>query len=521
VVVQQLMAAGEPLEHRQSFFKRRAGQEPQNNMGKRVATTEAEAFRFAARFAATTRAMNTHPLAWRLCFLPARLRTLFALMFIAVLAAACGGSTDTAPAQAARDVEAAARRTPAAPTDAGIAPQQARQADALVDTMGINIHVTYTDGPYGQYETLLKPKLQQLGVRYVRDGAAIGAGYQYQHDRFKDLNMSLGIRLQLICDLRVPFGGGTAQQCRDFVKSSVGPQVVFGVEGPNEYDASGDADFANTLDAYTRELWAAFKSDAATSSIPIAGPSFLGDGANAYGDHGAFMDFANVHNYFSSRHPETPGWGAGGYGSVKYAIDYARVMAPGKPVISTETGWTQNGVTPVPEDIAALYTARLPFVHFNNGIVKTFVYELFDLGDGYGIVTRDGQNKPAFGAMENIIKLLSDPGACFAPDALRFELRGATADVQQTLLQKRDGRFYLALWLGKPSWDPLTSKYDRPLPQEVTVAFGDAIGAVRVATPTDGRGYGELPLTDNAVKVPVTDKVLLLEIAPVVLQPKN
>jgi hypothetical protein len=93
-------------------------------------------------------------------------------------------------------------------------------------------------------------------------------------------------------------------------------------------------------------------------------------------------------------------------------------------------------------------------------------------------------------------------------------LGGQITGVESTLLQKRDGSFYLALWLAKQSWDPFTGKYDRPVPQSVTVTFGETVPMVRVFVPNDGTGYGDLAVEDNAVSVPVSDKVMIVRIAP-------
>ncbi|HEX8539002.1 MAG TPA: hypothetical protein VF664_16145, partial [Cystobacter sp.] len=45
----------------------------------------------------------------------------------------------------------------------------ARSADAFVDSVGVNIHLHYTDKVYAQaYSTIIKPRLQELGIRHVR-----------------------------------------------------------------------------------------------------------------------------------------------------------------------------------------------------------------------------------------------------------------------------------------------------------------------------------------------------------------
>jgi len=40
-----------------------------------------------------------------------------------------------------------------------------------VDSIGVNVHLTYGGTPYERFEDLIKPKLKELGIRHIRDGA--------------------------------------------------------------------------------------------------------------------------------------------------------------------------------------------------------------------------------------------------------------------------------------------------------------------------------------------------------------
>ena len=71
------------------------------------------------------------------------------------------------------------------------APVPAKSADSFVDSIGVNVHLTYD-----AYKDngLIKSKLQELGIRHIRDGA-------YQESKFfeqlKDLSKT-GIKATLI-----------------------------------------------------------------------------------------------------------------------------------------------------------------------------------------------------------------------------------------------------------------------------------------------------------------------------------
>src|SRR5580693_7667419 len=48
--------------------------------------------------------------------------------------------------------------------------EQAAQAEALVDTAGVNTHLTYTNTPYYTAWPQIFSSLQSLGVKHIRDG---------------------------------------------------------------------------------------------------------------------------------------------------------------------------------------------------------------------------------------------------------------------------------------------------------------------------------------------------------------
>ncbi len=79
-------------------------------------------------------------------------------------------------------------------------------------------------------------------------------------------------------------------------------------EAPNEYDRSKKPDWVAIL-KQTLERLRTLKDDPRSAKFPIYGPSLTS--AQAYaavGDVGPYIDFANLHNYFSGRHPANVGW---------------------------------------------------------------------------------------------------------------------------------------------------------------------------------------------------------------------
>ncbi|MBA2638020.1 MAG: hypothetical protein H0U79_07360, partial [Solirubrobacterales bacterium] len=59
------------------------------------------------------------------------------------------------------------RPSSAVAQDVGV--QRVASAKAFADSVGINVHLNYLDSTYGDFGSLA-PKLETLGVRWVRDG---------------------------------------------------------------------------------------------------------------------------------------------------------------------------------------------------------------------------------------------------------------------------------------------------------------------------------------------------------------
>jgi hypothetical protein len=53
----------------------------------------------------------------------------------------------------------------------------------------------------------------------------------------------------------------------------------------------------------------------------------------------------------------------------------------------------------------------------------------------------------------NLLHLLADPGPSYTGQPLNFTLTGDLSDVHHLLFQKRDGSFYLAMWLEESFYD--------------------------------------------------------------------
>jgi hypothetical protein len=94
------------------------------------------------------------------------------------------------------------------------------------------------------------------------------------------------------------------------------------------------------------------------------------------------------------------------------------------------------------------------------GIQRTYLYELIDLPPGgsaadsaFGLLHSDFSSKPAYLALMNLLQLLADPGPSFTTKPFGFVLTGDLSAVHHVLFEKRNGTFYLVIWVEQPAYD--------------------------------------------------------------------
>jgi hypothetical protein len=353
---------------------------------------------------------------------------------------------------------------------ASAAPQTPRIANAFVDSIGVNVHAHFDDTSYGKWNEIILPRLKELGIRHVRDGAIDSTSEAY----FANLKAlkDAGIKGTYICD----FGGMRPSRLVQFVER-VGN--VEALEGPNEYDMRHVDDWMAILYDYQRRLYWTVKREPSLKGIPVLGPSLV-----QYDNYpklaayrpdveagidetappiSAYMDIGNLHPYPGGQMPSR---------NIAGEIKSVRRAWGDKPLIPTETGYHNavkipGGHLPTSETATGKYLPRLFAEYFNAGFTRSFAYEFIDLFPDlpgkefvdaehhFGLLHVDGTPKPSFIALKNLIALLNEPAPAkaFVPKTLDFEMLGATEQVHQLLVQKANGEWNLLLWQEVSSWD--------------------------------------------------------------------
>jgi hypothetical protein len=388
-----------------------------------------------------------------------------------------------------------------------------RSADSVADSVGVNIHLHFTDTIYGNFP-LVQSLLTSLGVRHVRDGLT-DTTWQPYYQEHTALGQ-LGIRGIFITD------PSTADAVLVDWPSRVGTAFE-GYEAPNEYDNNGDPNWAATLNTFLPRLHAAVRGDSRTAGFPIIGPSLVQAADYApLASLGSTFDYSNLHNYFGGRNPGTPGWGSNGYGSIAANMAYAQQAWPGKPIWTTETGYLSNPqvLQGIPEAIEAKYIPRVVFEQILNGIGRTYIYELIDevqtspTEQSFGLARNDGSAKPAFLAMQKLLHMVGDPGAAPALKDLPFSLTGST-NVHHILLQKRDGSYLLAFWLEEQAYNVDTRAVTPVAPESVVFQWSQAFQQIGLVTfHDDGSTTSTSIAPASQLSLTATDSVSILELVP-------
>lgn len=399
---------------------------------------------------------------------------------------------------------------------------RARMSDAFVETIGVNTHLHFLDSVYDDRYPLVKEKLSELGVRHARNGAILASSSSTNdlfYGRLRKLT-ALGIRFNMSVD-----PGRQNQETINEAKiariKQLAGSALESFEGPNEYNKSGDPKWAKTLTGYQKDLYRAVKGNPSTKEVPVLSPAIAKPYPERLPDLRAFSDYANMHSYPGGRNPSTSTL-------ENYSIPAARAVGGNKPLVSTETGYHAalnytGHHSQVSERAMGKYVPRLFFEYFNQGIVRTYLYEFIDSYPNpqrderdlhFGLLRNDGTGKPAYVALKNLIDLLEDPGPDFETGSLDYSLSGNTADVHRTLLQKRDGRFYLVLWQEVSSYNLEAKRDISVVDRKVTLTLNQSISKAVIYRPNRSVTPLEQHSSPRRLTLEVPDELLIVELTP-------
>jgi hypothetical protein len=380
-------------------------------------------------------------------------------------------------------------------------PAQAREADMFVDSIAVVWKLTLP-----QFKTQWAfDRLKEIGVRHVR-GNITAAG---NNPTLINNLYNAGARIILSTDRASILEGWTGQNSHD-VAVNLGPEKILGVEGINEPECCGPdwpdflPDWPERARTYQQQLFNAIKGDPQTRNVMVFGPAFMAVSAfsnnlKLLGNVGQYMDSNNHHGY-----PKTSSGKPGVIapednpnaviGRIPPTLKY--VGSPQKPVAITEfclKGAAQQ----------AVWTLRYYLLTLHHGVWKDYYFTFIESdSSGCSFVNSNGTLKPVFYAVKNIIKLLNDPGQRFSPETLDYSLSGNTSDVYRALVQKRDGTFYLALWVGGTSAGT----------RAVTLSLPSTIASAATVRPTKGVTWQNIASAGGKINLNINGDPLLVKL---------
>ncbi len=318
---------------------------------------------------------------------------------------------------------------------------------SFLASIGVNVNI------YPSTEDSVVSKLAYVGLNQIRVEAPTS---QAAAQSYAGIG-SAGIKFDMITttwDLPIT----QAMLNTMFSYIDVNAPYVQSIEGPNEVQNDPDTyqglSGAPAFQALQQTLYSMVQNDTNLTNSST---------------HTPVLSFSN-----------TPGQTPAGYTSPLNATDYASVhaygqpavlpfqviqptlgvttIAPGKPVILTETGLSTVATTQgVPQEQQAIYDLDALFDDILLGVTRTYLFNLVDFNSGssdtnfsayYGFFESNGAIKRTGYAMHNLTSILSDPsGSAGQPtDQLGFNLSGLPANSHSLLLEKSSGVFDIIVW---------------------------------------------------------------------------
>lgn len=416
----------------------------------------------------------------------------------------------------------------------------ARPSDKFVDSIGVNTHLDSNLGN-NTFESILLGKINGTGIRYVRETLL---DQNYYRQRLKQMSDS-GLKLDLIIEknmttqTHLPSIDATVSLVNTYISQGV---KINSLELPNEYNNSRlvwnnsppPSDWPKWLFEFSRDFSTRIKNNPFTPNITVIAPTLVTYAAvpllEQAGPIKNNVDYGNVHWYchFLSD-PNAPGLG----NLCNLDSDLANFGHPylGKPIMITETGIaTSTNIAGEPaqfqskllsETVASKYQSRRLLELFNRGIARTYLFELYinpnatptSMDYYFGLIDKNGREKPVFKAIKNMIALTKDAGSDFTAGKLKYRLQGPST-LRQTLLQKRNGQFQLWLWNEVDSTQAVS-------PQGATMTFNQAVMDLKTYDPLTSTNIVAQASAVGQIEIQVADSPVLIEMIPSTTPPTS
>ncbi|MDR3525947.1 MAG: hypothetical protein P4L57_01620 [Rhizomicrobium sp.] len=388
---------------------------------------------------------------------------------------------------------------------------QATRAQDFVDTVGLDVHVMYTDGGYAWLDDVQKA-LGYIGAIHLRDHTPNASAAA--EERYSTLTTA-GYRFDFVVNSDIP---ASIARLEVFLKSH--PGSIDAIEGPNEvnnwpitYD--GVSGHAGAI-AFQHALYIAVKTSPILKGISVYN---FTDNPPTAGD----ADFDNLHPY--------PKLGIQPLAVLKPILSLAALPMPGKLKVITEAGYNalpdpadwrgQDEWTAVDQHSQAILTLNLLLDSYALGASRTYLYQLLDAyrdpakadADKHlGLFDYRYRPKPVADVIHNTILLLSDRDEAarrFTPRPLDVRWTGLPKTAATMVLEKADGEDVIVVWNEVPIWNreaktaiayrETTMRLDLRIKRNITV-YDPVKSQFPVAVLTNA-AFASLPLSNHPLLV--------------------
>jgi hypothetical protein len=386
------------------------------------------------------------------------------------------------------------------------ADQRVARASDFLDSVGVEVHLRYTDSGYAKIGRVLEA-LEYIGVLNVRDSPPVVGGQGVpSFERAADAGVKFDFTV------RYPDIPGTLERLADF--QSHHPGAVSFIEGPNEVDHQpvtfGELKGTAAASAYQAELYKSVKSTPQLADVPVI--AFTDTPIRPDNK----CDFANWHPY--PPHGEQPRH------AFSLAASRLATILPGKPIIFTEAGYytlpQQRNWGGVDEATQAKYTLNMVLDGFSLGVRRTYIYQLLDAYPDrtqtnreahFGLFDLDYRPKPAATALHNLVALLRDDDSARGsrePTA-HVEVAGLPDTANTLALKKADGTTIVVIWNEPQIWDYGAAQAIPYESKPITVAIPEGY-SVHAFDPIKGAGPIEAVSDRRNLRLDLGDRPIVL-----------
>jgi hypothetical protein len=315
-------------------------------------------------------------------------------------------------------------------------------ASDFLSTLGVNVHLEQGTADYGNLSDVIAD-LNYLGISQVRDD--ITGGPLLPAVSYAQL-AAAGVKFDFISDCGATETSASIASIVATIAAinAANPGSVIAVEGPNEIN-----NFPTTFNGVGGTVGAVALQEALYSDVHsnanLAGAAVYyftgyGYGGEAVGPSPAttagLAGFDNQHIYPTGSTPSE-------WANPANQFSFFNESAPFGPGVYAEVGYSSNSVS---ETVQAQHTIDFFLDSAGYGVAQTYLYELMEEGDGYGLFNGTTP-KPVATAIHNLTTILDDNGAGgVAPTPLNDTITGLPSSGHSMVIEKSTGVFDIALW---------------------------------------------------------------------------